>query len=85
MVGRSLTRMKRVFGRSLVGACCVMTVLTYPPAPETAASGFDYGLAAAVSLNMGGTSMGDPGQGYAVAMTRPVSYTHLTLPTICSV
>ncbi len=59
-------------GRSLPGVFCALTVLAYQSAPATSPPGavVDYDLAAAVSLNMGGTSMGDPGQGYAVAMTQ---------------
>ena len=41
---------------------CVLTLLTFGGSP-------DYALTSSVSLNMGGTSMSDPGQGYADAMT----------------
>jgi hypothetical protein len=64
--------MKRMVGSALPGVCCALAVLASQSAPATPPPGavVDYDLIAAVSLNMGGTSMGDPGQGYAVAMTQ---------------
>ena len=56
-------------GISAPGLCCLLTVLAYLPAPGANPAGVDYDLTAAMSLTMGGTSMSDPGQGYAVAMT----------------
>ena len=45
------------------------------------------GLAMANAMNSGGMSMNDRGRPYddRDRRDRPVSYTHLTLPTICSV
>jgi hypothetical protein len=56
--------------RGLSTLCCALAALAYPSVSTQATQpNVDYMLAAAVSLSMGGTSMGDPGQGYATTMT----------------